>query len=122
MTQDVFKLLSASSSKTEPVAFDGTVYPFDAFSLDHRHDLFSFPPSETQLEVSQLSEAAYKGRNDVIYAVIGISRQNPHLQDHLDHALFLAHFANHKETADLLLNFGANPGREFRYNGLHGAG
>jgi hypothetical protein len=121
LTQNVLKHVSASISKTEATTFDGTVYPLDAFSLDHRHDLFYFPPGETQLEVSLLSWAAYKGLNEVIYALIGISEQNEQLQDHLDDALFLAHFANHQDTADLLMDFGANPGRKFRSNGLHGA-
>ncbi|KAK2669728.1 Ankyrin repeat-containing domain superfamily [Fusarium oxysporum f. sp. vasinfectum] len=121
LIQNILKHLSDSISKTEATTFDGNVYPLDAFSRDHRHDLAYFPPGETQLEVSLLSWAAYKGLNEVIYALIGISEQNEQLQDHLDDALFLAHFANHKETADLLMDFGANPGRRFRSNGLHGA-
>ncbi|KAF5986476.1 hypothetical protein FCOIX_1535 [Fusarium coicis] len=121
LTQNMLKLVSAYVSKTEAITFDGTVYPLDTFSLDYRHNLFYFPPGDTQLEVSLLSWAAYKGLNEVINALIGISKQNEQLQDHLDDALFLAHFADYQETADLLRRFGANPGREFRSNGLHGA-
>ncbi|CVL13573.1 hypothetical protein FPRO06_11987 [Fusarium proliferatum] len=121
LAQNVLKYLSASVHKTEATTIDGTVYPLNAFSLDHRHNLFYFPPGETQVEVSLLSWAAYKGLNEVIYALMGISNQSEQLQDHLDDALFLAHFADHKKTADLLMDFGANPGRKFRSNGLHGA-
>ncbi|EXK27002.1 hypothetical protein FOMG_16440 [Fusarium oxysporum f. sp. melonis 26406] len=121
LAQSELKHLSASVDKTETITIDGTVFPLDAFSLNHRHDLFYFPPGETRLEVSLLSWAAYKGLNEVIYALIGISKHSHQLQDHLDDALFLAHFANHKDTADLLMDFGANPGRNSRSNGLHGA-
>ncbi|PNP85315.1 hypothetical protein FNYG_01346 [Fusarium nygamai] len=115
------KDLSAYVDKTEIITIDGTIFPLDAFSLNHRNDLFYFPPGETRLEVSLLSWAAYKGLNDVICKLVGISNHSHQFQDHLDDALFLAHLANHKETAELLIRSGANPGRESRSNGLHGA-
>ncbi|KAF4436976.1 hypothetical protein FACUT_6013 [Fusarium acutatum] len=121
LVQSELEHLSASVDTTETITIDGTVFPRDAFSLDPRHDLFYFPPGETQLEVSLLSCSAYRGLNEVIYALVGISKHSNRLQDHLDDALFLAHFANHEKTADLLMDFGANPGRKFRSNGLHGA-
>ncbi|KAF4497716.1 hypothetical protein FAGAP_6112 [Fusarium agapanthi] len=121
LAQRGLKYPSALVDKTEAIIIDETVFPLDAFFLNHRNDLFYFPSGETRLEFSLLSWAAYKGLNDVICKLIGISKHSHQFQDHLDDALFLAHLANHKETADLLIHSGANPGRESRSNGLHGA-
>ncbi|PNP85316.1 hypothetical protein FNYG_01345 [Fusarium nygamai] len=121
LAQRGLKYLSAHVDKTETIIINGTVFPLDAFSLNDRNDLAYLPPGETQRQVSLLSLAAYKGLDEVIHALAGILNHSDHRQDHLDDALFWAHFANHEETADLLLDFGANPGQESRSNGLHGA-
>ncbi|KAF5966011.1 hypothetical protein FCOIX_12686 [Fusarium coicis] len=121
LAQRRLKYLSALVDKTETIVINGTVFPLDNFSLNNRNDLAYLPPGATQRQVSLLSLAAYEGQDDIIHVLAGILKHSDHRQDDLDDALFWAHFANHEETADLLLDFGANPGQESRSNGLHGA-
>jgi ankyrin repeat protein len=119
--QNFLDRLSTHVSRTGPVNIHGTVYPLSTFQLDPNNNLFYFPLGETQLMISPLSYSAFQGLNGVICSLLGISKRDERLQGDLDVALFLALYSGHRETADLLLTFGANPGRESSPNGLHGA-
>jgi hypothetical protein len=118
--------LESSVSMTGPTDIDGTVFPLDAFSSTHVYGLCYSPQDATRLMIPPICYAALHGLNAVIYSLFGLSKQNGQLQDdqlqeNLDFALFLALFSGHRKTADLLLDLGANPGRELSSNGLHGA-
>lgn len=118
--------LETFASMIGPVNVDRGVYPLDNFSTTPGHSLYYFPRDGTRLMMPPLPCAALQGLNTVIYSLFGLLKQKDQLQgnelqNNLDDALFLALFSGYRKTADLLLDLGANPGRELSSNGLHGA-
>ncbi|KAF9766797.1 hypothetical protein IL306_000735 [Fusarium sp. DS 682] len=104
-----------------PVDVDGTMYPRDAFTSFH-NDLLYFPLGTTRLWISPLCYAALEGSDMVIHSLVFASKNNQQqLQDELDRALFFANYQGHLRTINMLLHYGANPGRDLLSNGLHGA-
>ncbi|KAF4448257.1 hypothetical protein F53441_8290 [Fusarium austroafricanum] len=122
-TQAFLNILSTSISKIESITIPADVYPLDTFIEDSEGDIFYFPAGETQLEVSPLCWAAHQGLDAVIHAVVGISRQTglPWHQEDLNRAMFLALYFGHRNTADLLKEFGAQPGRGLLFTAIHAA-
>ncbi|SPJ72401.1 uncharacterized protein FTOL_02129 [Fusarium torulosum] len=120
-TKDFLDRLSTHVQETETVTLPGTVFPLQAFSIRLNNEPFYFPKITTELILWPLSYAALRGFTLVMSLLFNLSKRDTRRQADLDNALFLALYSGHTDTASLLLDLGANPGRQASSNGLHAA-
>ncbi|KAF4333068.1 hypothetical protein FBEOM_13124 [Fusarium beomiforme] len=110
---------STHASQNKRVYLEGTVFPLDAFTFSPR---LSFKPLDgTCIEVPPLCYAVLTGSVDDVLVILAESKRTEQFQRDLDYGLFFASRSENISAADLLLKSGANPGRPFSSNALHGA-
>jgi hypothetical protein len=110
---------STHVSQNKRVYLEGTVFPLDAFTFSPR--LSYTPLDETHIELPPLCYAVLNGSFEDVRVLLADSEKTEQFQRDLDYALFFANRSEYKLKAFLLLESGANPGRPFSSNGLHGA-
>ncbi|KAF4342950.1 hypothetical protein FBEOM_3040 [Fusarium beomiforme] len=112
--------LSDISTKSFMISYSRDMIPSDTFSPGGT--IRSAAQGNIKEDVSLLCYAAIQGLDSLIYALVGISdRADWRFQKELDKSLFLALCAGNRITANLLLSFGADPGRKYSFCGLHAA-
>ncbi|KAM0369140.1 hypothetical protein HYE67_000035 [Fusarium culmorum] len=106
-------------SHDKEVFIDGTVFPSDAFTFSPQ---LSYTPLDgTYIKVPPLCHAVLTGSKEDVQAILTDSERTEQFQRDLDYALFFANRSKDAVKVYLLSSAGANPGRPFSPNGLHGA-
>ncbi|EXK75772.1 hypothetical protein FOQG_19462 [Fusarium oxysporum f. sp. raphani 54005] len=105
---------SSSTYRLRKIHCQEPMDPLRAFLS--RHD---DPEYSRSIMLSPLLLAAGKGENEVIRFLHQYYETTARRES--DHALFLTNRQGHTTTAAVLLEYNANPAKEFSQNGMHGA-